>query len=157
MSLFDGGKYKMRVSFLLVVAALFLGGGPAWADCGDPAGPCDGVDERLDMAGIGSPAEARAFLADLRQAAKTDDKAKLVAMVRYPFSLYETGKLVKTYDDAAALQADYSKVFTPAVLAAIEKATYGSLFIRDQGAMIGDGEVWFTGGPDGVKISAINP
>ena len=78
-------------------------------------------------------------------------------MVRYPFSLYETGKLVKTYDDAAALQADFAKVFTPAVLAAIEKATYGSLFIRDQGAMIGDGEVWFTGGPDGVKVSAINP
>ena len=48
-------------------------------------------------------------------------------------------------------------MFTPAVLAAIGKADYGSLFIRDQGAMIGDGEVWFTGGAGGIKISAINP
>ena len=147
----------MRVAFLFVFAALCLSAGPAWAACGDPDGPCDGVDERLDMASIDSPKEARTFLSDLKKAAEADDKAELAAMVRYPLTIYDNGKAVKTYDDAAALEADFGKVFTPAVLSAIEKAEYGSLFIRDQGAMIGDGEVWFTGGPDGVRISAINP
>ena len=43
-----------------------------------------------------------------------------------------------TYRDAAALRADYARVFTPEVRVAVAAAKAGDLFTRDQGVMIGD-------------------
>ena len=64
-----------------------------------------------------------------------------------------------------SVSRDFDRIFTPRVRRAILAQKAGELFVRDQGAMIGDGEVWFDQtcadsscsslGP--VRIKAINP
>jgi hypothetical protein len=69
------------------------------------------------------------------------------------------------YRDAQSVERDYDRIFTPKVRRAILKQRATKLFLRDQGAMVGDGEVWFDHscpnpecsplGP--VRIKAVNP
>ena len=40
---------------------------------------------------------------------------------------------------------EYDRILAAQVVAAIEAQTYATLFGRDQGVMIGSGEVWFSG------------
>ncbi|MBZ8134192.1 hypothetical protein [Afifella sp. IM 167] len=146
----------MRKAILLLGLFLLAAApGAEAAGCSGTPEECE-VDSRLDMAGIDKPEEARAFLARLKQAAAADDREALAGMVRYPLNVYGPGK-PKTYGNAKALLADFDKVFTPGVKTAISEATYGSLFIRDQGAMIGNGEVWFDGADGKILIKTINP
>jgi len=145
----------MRGAILLLGLLLLAGPAAQASDCTGTPEECE-VDSRLDMAGIERPEEARAFLRDLKQAAAADDRERLAGMVRYPLRVYGPGE-PHTYGTAAALLADFGKVFTPGVKSAIADATYGSLFIRDQGAMIGDGEIWFEGNDGKILIKTINP
>lgn len=120
------------------------------------------LDSRLDLAGIGSPNAARAFLDDLKRVAASGDRQNFASLVRYPFSLYDDGKATATYPDATAFLKDYDQIVTQNVLDAISQAEYADLFINYQGAMIGNGQVWFYGSGDDastgrILISAINP
>ncbi|MDQ0324329.1 hypothetical protein J2R99_000178 [Rhodopseudomonas julia] len=124
-------------------------------DCADPSAPCP-VDERLDMAGIDTPAEARDFLSHLQEATRSKDREALAAMMRYPLNVYGPDG-ARTYADRDAFQAAFDDIFTDGVQTAIEDASYGALFIRDQGAMIGNGEVWFDKSDDEILVKTINP
>jgi|GEM_PF-1407075 len=119
--------------------------------------PGDGdTTSRLYLAGIDSADDARRFLSQLQTACAAKNRAAVAALVRYPFKTYNAGKVRKTYKNQAALLADYDQLFTPAVLKAIAEQTYDDLFVRDQGAMIGDGEIWFDQRDGAIKIIAIN-
>ena len=71
----------------------------------------------------------------------------------------------RTYRESASVERDFDRIFTPKVRRAIMAQRADRLFIRDEGAMIGDGEVWFDrtcpnaacspAGP--VRVYAINP
>jgi hypothetical protein len=61
-----------------------------------------------------------------------------------------------TYRNAAALSASYARVFTPEVKAAVAAAKADDLFSRDQGVMIGNGEVWMNEVHGSMKIISIN-
>jgi len=120
------------------------------------------LDSRLDLAGIDSPNAARAFLDRLKQILASGDRQTFASLVSYPFSLYDNGKVTTTYPDATAFLKDYDQIVTQNVLDAISQAEYADLFVNYQGAMIGNGQVWFYGyGDDGstgqILISAINP
>lgn len=124
------------------------------------------VDRRLFLAGMEDPQEVRTFLSNLRQSAvirgsrqaRLGQRQALVAMVRYPFTIYdEPGVPGVTYHRSEALLRDFDRVFTPPVLDAMRHAQYEELFINAQGAMISDGRVWFDQREDGIKIKAINP
>jgi len=60
---------------------------------------------------------------------------------------------------------DYDRIFTPNVTRAILGQRFDQLFGRDQGLMIGDGQVWFDhvcantqcSPPGPVRITAVNP
>lgn len=100
------------------------------------------------------------FFARLQTAVASGDKATVAGLVDYPFQARIGGKAVKI-KDAAHFSADYDKVITAKVKAAVAKQTYATLFANWQGVMIGDGEIWFSGvGKDAnhmaVKITAIN-
>jgi hypothetical protein len=71
--------------------------------------------------------------------------------------MYDNGKVIHIYRSRKALLKNFNVVFTPKVLKAIEDAQYEKLFVRDQGAMIGDGEIWFVGRDGQVLIKTINP
>ena len=78
------------------------------------------------------------FLAALQQAVAYDDHAAVSDMVTYPFRI-STGR-VSTPEQFLKY---YDAIFTSNVKRAIANQSADSLFYRDQGVMIGDGEVWF--------------
>ncbi|MBW4518898.1 MAG: hypothetical protein KME16_04240 [Scytolyngbya sp. HA4215-MV1] len=113
------------------------------------------IDRSLELSGI-DPQAAKEFVAKLRSAAIKSDRKALVALVRFPFTTYANGHPKLTYRRAQDLLHDFHRVFTPKVLRAMRQAEYARLFVNAQGAMIGNGEVWFDQRQDGIKIRAIN-
>jgi hypothetical protein len=113
------------------------------------------IDARLEQNGI-APQAAKDFVAKMRSAANKTDRSALVALVRFPFTTYDNGRPKVTYHRPQELLRDFNWVFTAKVLKAMRQAEYSRLFVNAQGAMIGNGEVWFDQRPDGVKIKAIN-
>jgi hypothetical protein len=85
-----------------------------------------------------------------------DDHPTVAAMVKYPLTVYSSGGRPMTYRDAAALSANYARVFTPEVKAAVASAKADDLFARDQGVMIGNGEIWMNEIRGSMKIITVN-
>ncbi len=99
------------------------------------------------------------FFSDLKKAIAADDKAKVAAMVSYPFRTRIAGKRV-TLRNAAAFRKNYNAIVTPRVKQSVAKQDFEALFSNAEGLMVGDGEVWFsTVGSSArppVRIIAIN-
>ena len=109
------------------------------------------ADNPYAAAGITNPAHVTQFLARLKQAVAAADPAAVAAMVNYPITVQS-----RTYRDAAALRANYARVFTPEVKAAVAAAKADDLFARDQGVMIGNGEIWMNEINGSMKIITVN-
>lgn len=105
-----------------------------------------------------------AFLTDLQAAVRANDRDAVIGLIAFPLRVNSGGK-GRSYRDAAAVRRDYDGIFTPRVRGAILNQRADRLFGRDQGLMIGDGEVWFDHictnsacsplGP--VRLKAVNP
>ncbi|MFY8206318.1 MAG: hypothetical protein ACOVKN_04700 [Arenimonas sp.] len=87
------------------------------------------------------------------RALKAGDRNAVAAEIRYPIKVILNGK-VKTLRNTAELLAVYDAVFTPAYRKAIGEAIPRNMFVRDQGAMLGSGQVWF--GANGKVITLNN-
>jgi hypothetical protein len=105
-----------------------------------------------------------AFLDRLQSAIRSNDREAAIGLVAFPLRVnFAAGS--KVYRDSRSVRADYDRIFTPKVRSAILAQRFDQLFARDQGAMIGNGELWFdhvcTDGrcspPGPVRIRAINP
>jgi hypothetical protein len=104
------------------------------------------------------------FLAQLQAAVRSGNRGRVIAMIDFPLRVNGPGGS-RFYRDARSVERDFDEIFTPNVRRAILAQRADKLFVRDQGAMIGDGEVWFDAtcpnascypaGP--VRIRAINP
>lgn len=86
------------------------------------------------------------------RAVKSDDRKTAARLVRYPIRV-DTTAGPRRYTSAAQLLADYELIFTPAFRDLIAQGLPRHMFVRDQGAMLGHGQVWF--GADG-KVTALN-
>jgi hypothetical protein len=105
-----------------------------------------------------------AFLTRLQAAVRANDRSAVIKLVRFPLRVNASGRS-RFYPDARSLTRDFDRIFTPRVRQSILAQQAGQLFTRDQGAMIGDGEVWFDHtcpnsactplGP--VRIISVNP
>ena len=129
---------------LALIAILVATSGPALAD------------NPYAAAGISNPAHVTQFLARLKQAVAANDHATVGTMIKYPLTVYSSGRRPMTYHDTAALSANYARVFTPEVKAAIAAAKADDLFARDQGVMIGNGEIWMNEIHGSMKIITVN-
>jgi hypothetical protein len=114
------------------------------------------LEAKLRFHGFRDPAEVKRLLGALREAARRGDKFALVNAIHFPFTTYDRGSPVREYAGPADALADYDAIFTGRVLDALREPRYESLFVRDQGAMVGDGEIWLFQYDDGVRIKAIN-
>ena len=104
------------------------------------------------------------FLYRLQTAVRAKDRDAVMGLVAFPLRVNGQGPS-RIYRDADSLERDYDKVFSRKVRQAILGQRADGLFVRDQGAMIGNGEVWFDrtcpnaacspAGP--VRITAVNP
>ena len=133
----------MRVALVLITIFLATSG-PVLAD------------NPYAAAGISNPAHVTQFLARLKQAVAADDHAIVASMVNYPLTVHSSGGRPMTCRDAAALSAKYARVFTPEVKAAVAAANADNLFARDQGVMIGNGEIWMNEIGGSMKIITVN-
>ena len=114
------------------------------------------ADNPYAVAGISNPAHVTQFLARLKQAMAADDHAAVAAMLKYPLTVNSSSERPITYRSATAMSANYARVFTPEVEAAVAAATPGNLFVRDQGIMIGNGEIWMNEVGGTMKIITVN-
>ncbi len=95
------------------------------------------------------------FFPKLKAAAKTKDSAALSSLVLYPLRFNSQSR--RSIKNASSLKKDFSKIFNDKVLAAIANQEAKDLFCRDQGVMLGEGEVWIQQKGKTVGISSINP
>ncbi|HEY0201519.1 MAG TPA: hypothetical protein VGC24_07490 [Burkholderiaceae bacterium] len=142
-----------RRDFVRHALAAFVTGVPMLAAWAQTAANMDG---RLDML-FGAHAPYRVFLERLQAAVAADDRAGVAALAAYPLNAHLGSKKV-TVRDAKRFIADYDRLLSPRVKAAIARQTYANLFANAQGVSVGDGELWFSGvGRDAiVRIIAIN-
>ena len=104
------------------------------------------------------------FLSRLQAAVRTGNKGAVVRLVDLPLRV-NLAEGARTYRDRRSIERDFDRIFTPRVRQAILDQRADRLFTNYQGAMIGDGEVWFDqtcpnascspAGP--VRIRSINP
>ncbi|MFK8185803.1 MAG: hypothetical protein AB8B99_20695 [Phormidesmis sp.] len=111
---------------------------------------------RLELAGIEDLQEAEDFLNAMSVAATQGNKEAIANLIHYPFTTYDTGEPQKEYESPAEFLTDFDQVVTDSVLTAMKTASYDDLFVNYQGAMIGNGAVWFMKYDEGVRIKAIN-
>jgi hypothetical protein len=123
---------------------------------------------RLDAPGAAKAVSPRqgyeGFLAKLQTAARSGDRRAVTSLIAFPLRVNFPGG-AKSYPDRHSVERDFPQIFTARVMRAIAAQRADQLFVRDQGAMIGDGEVWFRetcmnpacspAGP--VRITAVNP
>jgi hypothetical protein len=103
------------------------------------------------------------FLTRLQDAVRSDDRKAVIELIDFPLRVNsESG--TRLYPDAQAVARDYDRIFTPEVRRAVLDQRFDRLFGRDQGVMIGDGEIWFDHSctnaecspPGPVRITAVN-
>jgi hypothetical protein len=100
-----------------------------------------------ENAGFNNSAEFKNFVEQFKNWVKTDNIESIAAHVSFPITGAKTPKEFKE---------QYAKIFTPKIKRAIETQRLDRIFRNANGAMIGNGEVWFNVGKDGYVITAIN-
>jgi hypothetical protein len=109
-----------------------------------------------DARGAEFASRAKAFLGKLQEAVKQNDAKQFAALVAYPVRVIDGTHRLKVATAAELIQK-YPALMTPKLKQAILNQSATCLFGNDQGAMIGDGQVWFDEQPGGaVKIITIN-
>lgn len=118
--------------------------GEAAASGDDHAAAAEGdARQRIERL-LGDADQYEKVFNDLQRGIAADDRAAVAALLRYPVRVSVDGKTVKLAD-AAAFQRDYAKIVTPALKALIAEQRFDTLFVNQQGVMLGQGEVWITG------------
>jgi hypothetical protein len=105
------------------------------------------------------------FLSRLQSAARAGNHGEIIALIDFPLRVNAAPGGARIYRDPASVERDFDRIFTARVKRAILRQRAERLFVRDQGAMIGDGEVWFDqtcpnaacSPPGPVFIRAVNP
>jgi hypothetical protein len=134
-----GGLRAMRFKILLFIfAAIFV------SDCHAQSGPYSGCGHSTvaDAWGSEFASQAEAFLAELQQIVKTDDKARFAALVRYPIQV-SVGDEESGVSTPSAFIRRYGSIVTPVLKQTILAQDPKCLFANGQGVMIGHGQLWF--------------
>ena len=86
------------------------------------------------------------------QAVAAGDKSTVASLIDYPIKVHIAGTS-KTIRTSLELLSRYDAIFSPAYRKAISEAMPRNMLARNQGIMLGRGEVWF--GADG-RVVALN-
>lgn len=121
-----------------------------------PAAGQEDLAMRLALVGIDDPQEAKDFLAAMKTAAMGNDRDAIASLIHYPFTTYNTDDAQNVYRSPAEFLSHFDEIVTDSVLTAMQNASYEDLFVNYQGAMIGNGEVWFMKYDEGIEIKSIN-
>jgi hypothetical protein len=95
------------------------------------------------------------FFSKLKAAASTKDSSAMSALVHYPLTVNSVPK--RKIKSTADFKKNFPILFDSQILGAVSKQEIKDLFCRDQGVMIGHGQLWIDQRGDKVGISTINP
>lgn len=136
---------------------------PMAATPGRPAAKARQAPEAKRGGAVDSAAY-RDFLSRLQAAVGAGDRHAVIALIDLPLRVNFAGGS-RMYSDPQSVDRDFDRIFTRRVRQAILSQRADRLFVRDQGAMIGNGEIWFSetcASPDcskvgPVRIRSVNP
>lgn len=143
-------RLRPGAAFSIVLLALLLGAHTATAQT------AGAMNSTLD-AQFGAHEPARNFLETLKKVTAADDKSGFADLIDFPLQTRISGHKVILHSRGEFL-SNYDKLVTGKVKSAIARQNYTDLFVNWRGAMIGDGEIWFSPleNSQAVKITAIN-
>lgn len=140
---------KRMMAATLSVFVFFLSSGPRLG-----AQNCE--NSTVDTQGADVAKASRAFLAELQAAVRANDKEKIAGMISYPLSVNYGAKRTRVRTRELFL-AHYDSILTEQIRKDILNQSSKCLFGNDNGSMVGDGDLWFSGIDNGpVKIYAVN-
>jgi hypothetical protein len=116
------------------------------------SGNSGSLKSRYGIIGVSNPEKLHHNSQAFWLAVKNDDRKTAAALVRYPIRV-DTAAGRKRYTTASELLTDYELIFTPRFREEISKGLPRNMFVRGEGAMLGNGQVWF--GSDG-RVKALN-
>jgi hypothetical protein len=115
-------------------------------------GTAGALGRRYAAAGVADDERVHAVARELRRALRAQDWPAAASLMAYPLAVaLPDGN--RRYASARELLAARDRVFTPPFVQRIANAVPRNLFVRDEGVMLGSGEIWF--GADG-RVIAIN-
>ncbi|MFM8469504.1 MAG: hypothetical protein ACKODH_05975 [Limisphaerales bacterium] len=122
-------------------------------------------EPRYAVSGFTNDAAVEAFAQKFRAAVLKREVDAVAGMLAYPIHINVAGG-GKRFATTAAVKQSYDLIFDPEFVKRIEATIPFHMFARDQGVMLGNGEVWVTpyplkAGSDGKpgsvpRVSAIN-
>lgn len=110
---------------------------------------------RFYVAGIDNEKAVSDFLDTIKQAVANDNREKISSLINYPMNIYDGGELIKTYPDSASVLENYDLIFSDQVKSELAKATFDTLFVTQEGIMIGQGQIWFNEFDGNMKIMVV--
>ena len=90
----------------------------------------------------------------VKAAFRSGDVELLSRVAHYPLTL--TGKTRRTIRNHEQLVAAKDKVMDARIREVVAKASFATVFVRDKGMMLGEGEVWITPDKTGFGLGLIN-
>lgn len=110
----------------------------------------------LLVTGIFSKEAFLKYLKELKIAAETKNSKKIAKYINFPLRVNTSPKPL-FIKNKSQFNKKFNLIFTPGVLKAIQKTAPEDIFCRDQGAMMGNGEVWIREIKGKIGINSINP
>lgn len=95
----------------------------------------------INVAGFDNVKQFTGFYANLRRAVAQNNKEAVAQRISYPLSIYSNSKKRSILNKKQFI-AEYDKIMTTEVKKALANQRLDDLFIRDQGVMVGNGEIW---------------
>ncbi len=90
---------------------------------------------------LGDAAQYEKVFNAFKTAVVAGDRPAVVEEVRFPLNISGGKKIT----GPGEFQRNYEKIITPAVVKAVSAQEFGTVFVNQQGVMIGDGQVWLNG------------
>lgn len=110
-------------------------------------------DNPFAAAGIDDPKAFVKMFEIAKTAVAADDKEAVAELVLFPLRVNaETSREVTSKE---AFIAQYDTIITDPVKAALAKQKVDELFVRDQGVMVGAGEIWFGASAEEPQVYGI--
>ncbi len=103
----------------------------------------DDVNGRIDML-LGAHQQYETLFDTLQAAVEVGDPEAVASLVSYPITV-KVGDAELTFDGPEAFASRYADIFTDEIKSAVLGQKYDELFVRDQGVMFGNGQVWLSG------------
>jgi hypothetical protein len=99
-------------------------------------------------AGFDDPTGFKEFVVTFQDWVRKDNVDSIVAHIQFPLPKYKT---------AEEFRRDFANIFDARMKESIEKQRLDRIFRNADGAMVGNGHVWFSPMAKGYRIIAINP